>query len=452
MGRQVVLLGGGAVLAAALRALLHPDDRITEVDELEDWPWERNADIDAVVVDLPVDFQMSAVEGIRVDYHGRLVVVLNSSDEHAAFHAEHDCVVVRRPIDMAQLSALLTTDPFDPSGRTAPPHQPAAAIHPGRREASPAPEAVPPGRELTGTGLVRHLAEPTGRTRPSSAASGLAAVAASTGGLAPSASADPAARRLSVAFGPVALAGTSLLLAYLGAVAVSELAWRPLSISVLASAAGHGLLALLLCLGLRVTADARTAALLPPLVAISTVRLITFAALPVLGHPLLRLVVVGVPALVAVAMSARLRSPGWRLLRPRRGGWRGQLLVTLLGIPLALLVWVLAPPAGQVATGVSTVVAAAVLVFAALPDELLYRGLLVPASVGVAGGWGLPLSSLVYALAYLPGGSLRTVLLAFLLGMALGWCRQRTGSVIGVVAAHGLVNVLVYLTLPLSGS
>jgi membrane protease YdiL (CAAX protease family) len=57
-----------------------------------------------------------------------------------------------------------------------------------------------------------------------------------------------------------------------------------------------------------------------------------------------------------------------------------------------------------------------------------------------------------YALAYLPGGSPRTVLLAFGLGMVLGWCRQRTGSVVGVIAAHGLVNVLVYLTLPLSGS
>lgn len=422
MARQVVLLGGGAVLAAALRALLHPDDRITEVDELKDWPWELNAGIDAVVVDLPVHSQMSAVERIRVGYHGRLVVVLDSTDEHPAFHAEQDCVVVRRPIDMAQLSALLTTDPSDPSGRTAPAHQPAAATHPGRGPAAPA------------------------------AASGRTAVAASTGRSAPSASPDPAARAPSVAAGPVALAGTSLLLTYLGAVAASELAWRPLGISVLASAACHGLLALLLCLALRVTADARTAALLPPLVAISTVRLITFAALPVLVHPLLRPVVVGVPALVAVAMSARLRLPEWRLLRPHTGGWHGQVLVTLLGIPLALLVWVLAPPTVQVATGASTVVAALVLVFAALPDELLYRGLLVPASVGVAGGWGLPLSSVAYALAYLPGGSPRTVLLAFLLGMVLGWCRQRTGSVVGVVAAHGLVNVLVYLTLPVSGS
>jgi membrane protease YdiL (CAAX protease family) len=420
MGRRVVIVGCGAVLAAALRALLHPDDRITEVDELDDWPWEFNADIDAVMVDLPVQFQMSAVERIRVGYQGRLVVVLDSTDEHPAFHAELDCVVVRRPIDMAQLSALLTSDP---SGRTAPVRQPAAAAHQWRGAAGPA------------------------------AASGRAAVATSTGRSARAAPLDPEVRAASVAPGALALAGTSLLLIYLAAVAASELAWRPLSIAVLASAACNGLLALLLCLAApRLGADARTVALLPPLIAISTVRLITFAALPADVHPLLRLVVVGVPALVAVAMSARLGIRAWPLLRPYKGGWLGQALVTLLGIPLAVLVWVLAPPGVQVATGASTVVAAVVLVFAALPDELLYRGLLVPAGVGVAGGWGLPLSSMAYALAYLPGGSPRTVLLAFVLGMILGWCRQRTGSVVGVVAAHGLVNVLVYLILPLSGS
>jgi hypothetical protein len=135
MARRVVLLGGGAVLAAALRALLHPDDRITEVDELRDWLWELNAEIDAVVVDLPVQSQMSAVVRIRAGYSGRLIVVLDSADEHPDFHAELDCVVVRRPIDMAQLSALLTGDP---PGPTAPVHQPAAAAQPGRGAAAPA--------------------------------------------------------------------------------------------------------------------------------------------------------------------------------------------------------------------------------------------------------------------------------------------------------------------------
>jgi membrane protease YdiL (CAAX protease family) len=421
MARHVVLLGGSALLAAALRALLHPDDRITQLDEPEE-PWELDADVDTVVVDLPVDSQLPVVEKIRGSYRGRLVVMMDPTDDHAAFPAEHDCLVVKRPVDLGQLLTLLTRGP---SGRTASVYQPAAAIYPGDQVAS----------EVSWVRLVRHPAGPLGWGRVRAAASGSAGAATVTG-----------------VSGRVTVAGTSLLLAYLCVVAASELVWRPIGISVLASAAANGLLALLLCLALRATADARTAALLPPLVAISVVRLVTFAALPADVHPLLRLVVVSVPALVAVAMAARMRLRQWRLLWPRAGGWFGQVLVALLGIPLALLVVAVQPPAVQVSVGASTAVAVTVLALVALPDELLYRGLLVPASVGVAGGWGLPLSSVAYALAYLPGGSPRTVLLAFLLGMVLGWCRQWTGSVVGVVAAHGLLNVLVYLLPPTAGA
>jgi membrane protease YdiL (CAAX protease family) len=449
MARHVVLLGGSAPLLAALRVLCHPDDRVTRLHELREWPalLDTGIQVDAVVLDLPIHERLSAVERIRVTYRGHLVVMIDWTDDRTAFPVEHRCLIVKRPIDIGQLAALVTTEP---SGRTAPVHQPATAAHPGRGAAGRPPGAVQPGHEAAWTVLARHPSEGGGRAP--AAASGSAATATSAGPLAPAPPSAPAARARSRVSGWASPAGTSLLLTYLAAVAASELLWQPLGISVLATAACNGLLALLLCLGLRATTDARTAALLPPLVAISVVRLITLAALPANVHPLQRLVVVGGPALVAAGASARLRSPEWRLLRPRRGGWSGQALVTLGGIPLALLVWLLAPPTVQLPAGASTVVAGTVLVlFAALPDELLYRGLLVPASVGVAGGWGLPLASLAYALAYLPGGSAWTVLLAFLVSMVLGWCRQRTGSVVGVVAAHGLLNVLVYLMLPLSG-
>lgn len=95
--------------------------------------------------------------------------------------------------------------------------------------------------------------------------------------------------------------------------------------------------------------------------------------------------------------------------------------------------------------------AAVLVIFAALPEELLYRGLLVPAAADVVGGWGVPFAAAVYALAFLNGGSIRTVLLAFLLGMVLGWCRQLTGSVVGVIGAHSLVNIIVFLVLPAPG-
>jgi membrane protease YdiL (CAAX protease family) len=240
-----------------------------------------------------------------------------------------------------------------------------------------------------------------------------------------------------------------MLLAYLIALATVDLVGSSPAISVPVAVTSQGLLALLLCVALRLVAGQGIAVLVPPLIAISVVRLVTLAALPGDVSPLTRLVVVGVPALVAVAMAARQRSPEWRLLRPHTGGWPRQLLVGLIGIPSALVVWAIAPPAVEVHRGTSTIVAATVLVvFAALPEELLYRGLLVPAATAVVGLWGIPFAAITYALAYVAGGSTATVLLAFLLGIVLGWCRWLTGSVVGVIGAHSLLNVIVYLVLP----
>jgi membrane protease YdiL (CAAX protease family) len=244
----------------------------------------------------------------------------------------------------------------------------------------------------------------------------------------------------------------AMLSAYLIALAAVDLTGSSPVISVPVAVMSHGLLALLLCVALRMVAGQGIAVLVPPLVAISVARLVTLGALPVDVSPLTRLVVVGVLTLVAVAIAARQRSPEWRLLRPLAGGWPGQLVVGLVGIPSALVVWAIAPPSVEVRGGASTMVAATVLViFAALPEELLYRGLLVPAAAAVVGPWGVPFASATYALAYVTGGSITTVLLAFLLGLVLGWCRQLTGSVVGVIGAHSLLNVIVYLLLPDSG-
>ena len=241
----------------------------------------------------------------------------------------------------------------------------------------------------------------------------------------------------------------AMLLAYLIALAAVDLVGSSPAISVPVAVTIHGLLALLLCVALRMLAGQSIAVLIPPLIAISVVRLVTFGALPGDVSPLTRLVVVGIPALVAVAIAARQRSPESRLLRPHTGGWPGQLLVGLIGIPSALVVWAIAPPAVEVRGGTSTIVAATILVlFAALPEELLYRGLLVPAATAVVGAWGIPFAAATYALAYLSGGSIATVLLAFVLGVVLGWCRWFTGSVVGVIGAHSLLNVIVYLVLP----
>jgi membrane protease YdiL (CAAX protease family) len=664
MVRHVVLLGRDPSLATTLRALLDPDDRLAEVDDVEGWQPAPQEEIDAVVVDLPSTMRLQAVEEVRRTYGGRLIL-LDPADDSAPVPVEYDCLVIKRP-DVEALWSLATNGlgspsilpevadagstpesgspaaPTDPEpldkltgepaevGHRPPPLSPSlegrstdwdsirfqeiSAKRPRIFDASQIDQPLLPVllhaydddlpqlaavemakrlqadivallldngegvmevfggvglnpvdwrliveysrdvmRELSRTSIelirdtsqvrralagipgsqaetllmtmlvhdhswigvliagrnrsqadvpterfsdddVRTLIAVADEASPSlhsvvllrriegelkaggnsiPTEPGPATVAEASGGdtapasmpppgphsIPPVQVAYPAPAEQDVPAQAARSAGAAdtvkaapMLLGYLSTVAVIELAGSSPLVSVPVAAASYGLLALLLCLALRVTGDQRVAVLLPPLVAVSVVRLITLAALPGDVSPLLRLVVVGVPALVAIAIAARQRSPAWWLLQPHTGGWPGQLLVALVGIPSALFVWAIAPPAVQVRGDASMMTAAVVLViFAALPEELLYRGLLVPAAADVVGGWGIPFAAAVYALAFLNSGSIRTVLLAFLLGVVLGWCRQFTGSVVGVIGAHSLLNVIVFLLLPAPG-
>jgi membrane protease YdiL (CAAX protease family) len=615
MVRHVVLLGHDASLATTLRALLDPDDRLAEIDDVAGWQHVRQDEIDAVVVDLPSTVRLPAVEEIRSTYGGRLIL-LDPPNDPVSIPSEYDCLVIRRPdvgalwnladngrivpsalsqvaeaglsaqrpvtFDSSEIDRPLSTAPLQ--GRDLPQSvaveiaerlaadvvlvlldngeglmevsggvgltpadvrqsveyshdamrdlfrtslrlivdtsrvEQALAGIPGshaqtllmvmlvhdhswfgvliagrNRSRSGVPAEMFTGTDVRSLVAIGQAATPSlhavvllrrlewelksgNSSRPASPgpatvaeASGAASAPASIPPPGPSSTlpieAAPSAPSTQDARAQAAQSaglvetwsGTTgraaaMLLAYLIALAAVDLVGSSPGISVPVAVTSHGLLALLLCVALRMVAGQSIAVLIPPLIAISVVRLVTLGALPGDVSPLTRLVVVGLPSLVAVAMAARQRSPEWQLLRPHAGGWPGQLLVGLVGIPSALVVLEIAPPAVEVRGATSTIVAATVLVlFAALPEELLYRGLLVPAAAAVVGLWGIPFAAATYALAFMTGGSITTVLLAFLLGIVLGWCRWLTGSVVGVIGAHSLLNVIVYLVLPASG-
>ncbi|HZN19515.1 MAG TPA: CPBP family intramembrane glutamic endopeptidase [Micromonosporaceae bacterium] len=242
----------------------------------------------------------------------------------------------------------------------------------------------------------------------------------------------------------------SLLVGYLCALALSE--WL-LTVSVPAAAACFGLLASTVCLALPLLPgdrdpDDRGAALPLVLAAVPVVRLITVAAPTADLAPLARLVVLAAFTLVAVCVAARGSPPQWRLLRPGPHGWAAQATLPLVAAPLALLVYPLAPPAAQLRDTAPALVLGVGLALAVVPEELLFRGLLVPAATGVAGPAGVPLAAAAYAATFIGYGSARMVLAALVVGWVLGWYRQRTGSALGVVGARVLLVLLVYLVVP----
>jgi membrane protease YdiL (CAAX protease family) len=232
--------------------------------------------------------------------------------------------------------------------------------------------------------------------------------------------------------------------AYLGGLILGE--WL-LTVSVPAAAWCFGLLALAVCLGALTPLDRPGAALLPVLAALPVVRL-SMVAMPAAGlTPLSRAAAVAVPTLVAVVAIAWLRPR--RPRAPRRGPrwWWTQAAVSTVALPLAPLVYVLAPQPPD-RGDLPAVAAAVLLAFAVIPEELLYRGLLVPALAGVLHRRAVLVAAVAYAATFLAYGSPAAVAAAFGVAYPLGWLRQRTGSAVGVVVARVGLVLLVAFALP----
>ena len=231
------------------------------------------------------------------------------------------------------------------------------------------------------------------------------------------------------------------LVAYAAALAAADLL---LTVSVPAAAVVLALLVIVLRFALPAP-GVPDAAVVPVLVGVPVVRLVTVAAPGAELPSPVRLAALAVPVLVTTLLAARERPPGWRLLRPGPGGWRVQALVALAGIPLAVPVYLLAGRSGVDPGGQPYLLAVALLVVAVIPDELLFRGLVVPAVAAVAPRAAVPLATAVYAATFLGYASVPVVVAASVTGAALGWLRWRTGSATGVIAARIVLVALVWL-------
>ena len=137
MFRHVVLLRRDPSLGLALRALLHGTGRVTELPTLQAWSTLPPDDIDAVVIDLPVPRRKQAVDLVRSRFNGRLVLVLEPTDDPGSVPPDRGCSVVQRPFEIVELWHLVTTDPT-PSGSRG---------GRGRAESAGAPAAEPSGRD-----------------------------------------------------------------------------------------------------------------------------------------------------------------------------------------------------------------------------------------------------------------------------------------------------------------
>ncbi|MEM8530339.1 MAG: CPBP family intramembrane glutamic endopeptidase [Chloroflexota bacterium] len=191
-------------------------------------------------------------------------------------------------------------------------------------------------------------------------------------------------------------------------------------------------------------------ALLPLVRVLSISTIIRADAVP----PLYWYVLVGMPMFVAIVLAMRLLNISWERVGIPFTAPGFQLLIGLTGVPLGIAAYFIAQPqplVGQmnalhVVGGLISLV-----VFSAFLEELLYRGLLQQVATELFGGVGFIVGSILYtaiALSTLsptnPNGLMHVIFIG-LVGLYFAWCAKRTGSIWGVVIAHGALNVIALL-------
>jgi membrane protease YdiL (CAAX protease family) len=161
---------------------------------------------------------------------------------------------------------------------------------------------------------------------------------------------------------------------------------------------------------------------------------------------------IGLPMLLAIAWMNRGSKPMWMGSKLDRHGWLIQILIALTGIPFgAAAYWILKPKPIMSGSGWPGILlgAAILTVFGGYTEELVYRGTLQPAIQRAFGPSGLWISSALYACMYIGSLSWGFVILAALTGLFFGFLMNRTNSILGVAAAHSLLNIGLILVWPL---
>jgi len=181
--------------------------------------------------------------------------------------------------------------------------------------------------------------------------------------------------------------------------------------------------------------------------------LMTLALLPVLRIASLTMPLTELPEIAwyaavgtPVLFAATLASLWCGLTRADIGlvlpSWRPQAAVAATGVPLGLVAYLVAEPSAVAGTsGVPGMIAGALMlfVFVGLLEELVFRGMVQTVFEGALGLPGVFWSTMLFTVMYVGARNAAFVALMAAVGLAFGWFVRRTGSIVGVAAAHGLL-------------
>ncbi|KAB8139838.1 CPBP family intramembrane metalloprotease [Chloroflexia bacterium SDU3-3] len=191
-------------------------------------------------------------------------------------------------------------------------------------------------------------------------------------------------------------------------------------------------------------------------------------ALGLLLAPLVRLVALGmplgrwpvlaaypavaIPTLIATILVCRASGLTAARLGLTSGRPLEQLGIAASGPALGLAsYWLLRPQPllGQQATWQQLALAALLLALSTgAVEELMFRGVIQSSAAPLLDRWAVPFVAVLFAAMHLGHRSPAMAVLMLVVGLLFGLAAQRTGSILGVVLAHGIANVLALLALP----
>jgi membrane protease YdiL (CAAX protease family) len=140
----------------------------------------------------------------------------------------------------------------------------------------------------------------------------------------------------------------------------------------------------------------------------------------------------------------------------RPGAIAGVLGLGLAGIAIGYVEYRILTPDALVETvaPIPLAIAAVSLIFGTgFTEEFIFRGVMQRATVNVFGDWsGITYVAAVFAVLHIGHRSVLDVVFVFLVGLLFGLAVRASGSLAGVIAAHSVTNLCVFLVFPLLSS
>ena len=181
------------------------------------------------------------------------------------------------------------------------------------------------------------------------------------------------------------------------------------------------------------------------------VRIISLS-MPLVNIPQIwRFPIIYAPLLVAAIVVVRILGLRAREVGLNFSSFPVQLAVGLSGLLFGVIEYFILAPEPMVIELTWREVWLPALIFlmcTGFVEEFIFRGVLQRTAVEAFGWRGIIYVSLLFAVLHMGFLSLIDVVFIFFVALFFGWVVKKTGSLLGVTLAHGIINILLYLVVP----